>query len=277
MTTITLPDRIVSAMDTLRQPEYIGTNRCLPCTAVNVVIAAVLSVGVAVISPIAGVATILVSGSVIYLRGYLVPGTPHLTKRYLPEEILRYFDASHGSPADISDFDGEEFLLRTGVIVEDEQAEDLVLDPEFETAWHARLSAIDTLDSAATALAAMLDIDRSELDLEWHGDAFVAWHDDRQLGQWESRGAFLADVTANRELEARYDAWEDLLLSQRSQTLGLLRLFLDRCPTCRGDVRLGQDVVDSCCRSIDVVAATCQDCNDRLFEAPYEPDALAAH
>ncbi|MFC6975122.1 hypothetical protein ACFQL1_11345 [Halomicroarcula sp. GCM10025709] len=77
----------------LRDPEYTGENRCLPCTIVNSAIAVALAgavgVGIAVATTpvLAGVAAALVlavSALSIWLRGYLVPGTPELTKRYMP-------------------------------------------------------------------------------------------------------------------------------------------------------------------------------------------------
>jgi hypothetical protein len=83
-----------------RQPEYTGENRCLPCTAVNTLLAAGLSGAVAagglvvttpVVGAVAGVAVLGVSLLSIYLRGYLVPGTPELTKRYFPPWLLRAF------------------------------------------------------------------------------------------------------------------------------------------------------------------------------------------
>ena len=39
----------------------------------------------------AGGAALLAALGLIYLRGYLVPGTPTLTRRYLPESVLAAF------------------------------------------------------------------------------------------------------------------------------------------------------------------------------------------
>jgi len=77
----------------LRNPEYTGENRCIPCTAVNVAIAAVAAVAVAVaLTTPVGLAVLVVSLAAVYLRGYLVPGTPTLTGRYLPDSVLARFD-----------------------------------------------------------------------------------------------------------------------------------------------------------------------------------------
>ncbi|WP_117363419.1 hypothetical protein [Natrarchaeobaculum sulfurireducens] len=75
----------------LHQPEYTGENRCEACTVVNAIIAAVLGAIVARKSKFIAAITIGVSAVLIYLRGYLVPGTPTLTKRYLSPSLLRLF------------------------------------------------------------------------------------------------------------------------------------------------------------------------------------------
>ncbi|AHF98815.1 hypothetical protein HALLA_08015 [Halostagnicola larsenii XH-48] len=88
-------------IDRLRQPAYTGENRCTPCTILNVVIAAVLvavAVGVTVSNTGLAAATVVgtvlaaVSGATIYLRGYLVPGTPRLTEAMLPARVRQWFE-----------------------------------------------------------------------------------------------------------------------------------------------------------------------------------------
>lgn len=86
--------------DALERPEHTGENRCGACTVANVCIAValgswVVAAGVLVRAPLAGVAAgggvFVVSLLAVYLRGYLVPRTPTLTERYLPERVLRLF------------------------------------------------------------------------------------------------------------------------------------------------------------------------------------------
>lgn len=81
-----------SALDRLRQPAYTGENRCTPCTVVNLLLGAIVAIAVGLYAPAAGLIVGGLSVVVIYLRGYLVPGTPELTKRYLPNRVLRWFD-----------------------------------------------------------------------------------------------------------------------------------------------------------------------------------------
>jgi len=79
-------------IERLEQPEYTGENRCPPCTLVNVLIAAGVAALVGRRSRALGLFTFAASAALIYLRGYLVPGTPELTKRYLPRPVLALFD-----------------------------------------------------------------------------------------------------------------------------------------------------------------------------------------
>jgi hypothetical protein len=42
--------------------------------------------------PLVGVPVLAGSLALVYLRGYLVPGTPAFTKRYFPDWLLAWFD-----------------------------------------------------------------------------------------------------------------------------------------------------------------------------------------
>lgn len=78
-------------IERLKQPEYTDENRCPPCTAVNLLIAAAIAVVAGRRNRGVGILVFLGGAALIYLRGYLVPGTPELTKRYLPETVLAAF------------------------------------------------------------------------------------------------------------------------------------------------------------------------------------------
>lgn len=265
----------------LRQPEYTGENRCVPCTVVNLVIAAVVSGLVAVASLPAAALVFGVSVATIYLRGYLVPGTPTLTKRYLPDSVLKLFDKHEvpDPPTVEDDADVEAFLLDTGALEECRDGTDFCLTDDFHDAWYDRIETYrergDETDSVA-ALFEGLDIDPDRVRIESYGDAYEAYIDDTRVGQWESRAAYLADIAAEEEFRERHPAWNRLGFDERTEILGALRLWLERCPECDGPVTLGEDTVESCCRSIDVIAATCEDCGARVFEAQFSPEAMAA-
>ena len=253
----------------LRQPAYTGENRCIPCTitnvAISVVLAAVVWWGFAL--PAATVVFVVCLGA-IYFRGYLVPGTPELTKRYFPDWLLAVFD-KHPAPATTADgeVDAEAVLVEAGALEDCADVDDLCLTPDFQAAWRARVETVRRDDTSREDLAGLLDVDVDGLSFSEHGDAFSARHGGVRVGQWESRAAFLADVAAAKVLAERAAAWPGLDAAERGGLLTGLRLFVERCPSCDGPVTVEESVTRSCCRSFDVVAATCANCGARLFEA----------
>ncbi|SHH61712.1 hypothetical protein [Halobaculum gomorrense] len=270
--------------DLLRNPEYTGENRCFPCTLVNLSIGTAASVVVAAVSPLAGGSLFGLSLLVIYLRGYLVPGTPTVTKRYLPDSFLRLFDKvdEPSTPPALDDVDTiEAFLRRRDALREVEDGADLELTPSFRTAhrkWAAEYDATDRLLAAPASLlfhGADVDVDAEDLTLTQGPNAFVLRSEDRPLARWESRAAMIGDVAAAAVFADRTDDWAAIDPETRLQVLGALRLWYDRCPACGGDVSLEQDVVESCCRSTSVLVGTCNDCGSRMFETNYD-DSIAS-
>ena len=271
----------------LRRPEYTGENRCLPCTAVNVAVAVAVAAALAVVGR-PGLAALALAASLaaIWLRGYLVPGTPELTKRYLPERVLRLFGKGRKA-APPTDVDAESYLLSTEVLVETPDGADLAFAPWFASAWRAALDGMhldasvgaegddarsdSDVDADLAALASLADVDDDSLSLDWRGGTAFAFVGGERLGHWESRAAFLADVAADRVLTDRVDDWTGLPLATRSGVLGALRLFVEECPACEGHVSLEERVVESCCTSYDVIAGRCAACNARLFELDLPP------
>ena len=275
------------SLDRFRQPEYTGENRCLPCTATNVVIAAVAGAAVALVWLPAGAGVLAVGLLAIYLRGYLVPGTPAFTRRYFPDAVLRAFDKTDPrptAPASRSVADGagadqpaetpgstflddpESLLLAAGVLEPCPEVDDRCLTPAFRTAWRDRIEAVQTDADEQRALDALLGLDEG-IAIEHDAEGVVTAHTDtRPVGYWESRAAFLADLGAALELSSRYEDWNRLSIEGRSQAVNSLRIFLDRCPTCGGEVVFGESRVHSCCRSHDVLAVSCLDCEARILE-----------
>jgi hypothetical protein len=84
-------------------------------------LAAALLVGTAPESP-DGVAVVLAGVGLVALRGYLAPGTPALTERYLPERVRLALGADH--PAGESSPDPSEFETLQRVAYEREHAVD---------------------------------------------------------------------------------------------------------------------------------------------------------
>ncbi|EMA46473.1 hypothetical protein [Halobiforma nitratireducens] len=290
-----------SLLERLRQPEYTGENRCIPCTTVNIVIAVVLAAAVAIVSLPAAPAVLAVALAAIYFRGYLVPGTPTLTKRYFPDWLLAKFDKAPASgpdgttletpaestPDDVTvpdHVDPERQFREHGIVVpcdereaeaDDEaqaqtQAEaedDLCLTEDVRTAWRAELEAVRDEDHERQ-LAAFLEVDPESLEFEAVEDGATAHVNGRPAARWESGTAALADLAGIRVLEDQLPHWDRLALENRSQLASGLRAFVERCPDpdCEGPISLDEETVESCCRSHQVYAITCEACDARILE-----------
>jgi hypothetical protein len=286
-----------SVIERLRKPEYTGVNRCIPCTVVNlglafgaavaVQVAVVLTRGEASVAILGSLTVLSVSVAAIYLRGYLVPGTPWLTATLFPDWLLRRFDkrpergvpvwgSVHDDP--IGDgFDAEATLAEMGVASGDAQADggtgedrtptdDRGLTDEFLSTWRDRVADARRGDAPRTDLARVLDVDPDDLSVTGQGDVFEAHVDGRQIGEWNSRAAVLADVATAAVLDERTGAWDDLAVGERGRVLRAVRARLDHCPACESEIERGRAVGESCCPHVEVVRATCRSCGARVFE-----------
>ncbi|WP_254766382.1 hypothetical protein [Salinilacihabitans rarus] len=261
-------------IDWLRQPEYTGENRCIPCTAVNMAIAVVLAAAAAIAVPPAGPVVLGVSLGAIYFRGYLVPGTPTLTKRYFPDWLLAAFDKA---PADFEapeatdvGRDGanpEETLLDAGVVAPCDDVDDLCLADDVREAWRERVVEYRDGDRERQ-VAAFLGVDPDGVAVASRGetDAVGARVDGGLAGRWESEAALLADIAGADVLADRVDGWGALSVQTRSRVASGLRAFVEVCPTCDGPISIDEETVESCCRSRQVYAVTCDDCGSRILE-----------
>ncbi|RJT02981.1 hypothetical protein [Halococcus sp. IIIV-5B] len=268
----------MSLVDRFRQPEYTGENRCVPCTAVNIAIAAGTSALVAVASTVLGAGIFTLSLGTIYLRGYLVPGTPALTKRYFPDRVLRWFDKDSATPMadEAVEIDPERVLLDADAVEPCREGTDLCLTADFQQAWRERIHTTRAHDLSEHHLADALNVSTTDdqIAVDQHDEAFVAHTDDAVVGQWSSRAAVIADVAAATELSERLPDWQNLAPAETARVLMSLRIFIERCPDCDGPVRVEEEVVESCCRSYDVIASACQECDARLFEMEWDETAV---
>jgi hypothetical protein len=266
----------MSFIDWLRQPEYTGENRCIPCTSVNIAIAAAGSALAAKLtSRRFGSMAFISSLGIIYLRGYLVPGTPTLTKRYFPERVLRWFDkdtTTTPTTDETVEIEPERVLLNAGAVEPCREGTDLCLTTDFQQAWRERIRTAHAHDLGEDHLASALDVSTTDdrITVEQQGDAFVAYTDDAVLGQWSSQATVIADVAAANELSERITNWSDLAPAEIARVLMSLRIFIEQCPECDGPVQVEQELAESCCRSYDVIASACQDCDARLFEIEWD-------
>ena len=260
----------------LRQPEYTGENRCMPCTAVNTIIAAILAGAVGagglifskpVVGVGAGTGLLAVSVAAIYFRGYLVPGTPALTKRYLPRRVLAWFGKAPEQATIDTDLDPEQALVGAGALEPCADRDDLCLADGFRGEWYDEIDRLESANAGRERLLDVLGLSEGSVDFEDHGEAFRARVDGNVVGRWESEAAFLADVAAAEKLDERITNWRALSVRERSQLLSGLRIFIDSCPSCGGEPEFGTDTVESCCSTHEVAAVSCDACGARLFES----------
>lgn len=259
------------AVAELRQPEYTGENRCVPCTVLNFALVAAAGVAIgAWLVPAAGIAVLTVGLGLIYVRGYVVPWTPVLTQRFLPDTVLAYFEhGDQGTPThetnDDSEFDPEAELLQAGALTPCDDSDDLCLVSLFRTSWRSEMpSAAADLDEAVhQMLPEPLD---DPVDVEFRGKTVVTRVSGTAVAEWPSRAAFVADAAGAAALAEVDSKWADRGFAERTKLLGGLRLWLDQCSVCDGYVELSEDTVESCCRSVEVVEASCTSCGARIFE-----------
>lgn len=257
------------SVTSLRQPEYTGKNRCLPCTIVNIAIAAIVSILLTVVSTVLGAGIFVISLLIIYLRGYLVPGSPSLTKRYLPDRVLRWFgkEPTLSSSSDITTIDPERVLFDARAVALCENGSDLCLTDGFRSAWREQVRTVrERGDPTEADLRAVLDASSERISFEDYGKALLAGTDDDVVGQWPSPAARLTDIAAGKTLRERYSDWSAISPAGRARVLASLRIFIEACPQCGSLIHVDQESVESCCRSYDVLLLACQKCNATLFE-----------
>ena len=260
----TLRSRIDAAISRLRNPAYTGANRCLPCTGVNLGLTAGAALGVGIVSRPAGALVAAAGLLAIWLRGYVVPGTPELTKRYLPDRVLAWFDKAPTADA-LGGIDPEAYLRTAGVVTDGPDG-DLAVRPAVRAALIEGVAELDTDERLARALADTLSLDPTDVTVRPEGVGYAARVGSQPAGRWESRVALATDLAADELVAERVGGWLALPVDTRSSLLGAFRLSLDSCPGCDGDVTLGSDTAESCCRTYEVLAATCESCGSRLFE-----------
>ncbi|WP_318568564.1 hypothetical protein [Salinigranum marinum] len=301
---------VSDAIAWVRQPEYTGENRCLPCTVVNVLVAAVAAALLSVVlTPLVGLVGFAVGVGLVYLRGYLVPGTPQLTETYFPPWLLRLFGKEpieavdtgvggtgsaattprardrttsatpgaatpSGSGGETEGTTGVEThtqseavddpLVGAGVV----DADGATPTPAFGAAWLDRAADVEAEGVDPADVAAVFGADEAR---EAGAESFVL--DGSKSVRWGSHAALVADVAAAALLAERLPVWETYDRDRRQSVLIGLRLGLDRCPLCDGDVSHTRERVDPCCQKPHLVAdAVCSSCGAALADAAVVDD-----
>jgi len=281
-------DRTTSIRDRFLKPEHTGENRCHLCTVLNVAVALAASASVALLSIPVAVIVFVSSLAAIYFRGYLVPKTPALTERYLPDRVLSLID-THPFEEPESDegawetlerlehrrknaIDPERFLLDIGAVEPYGQEDDLHLTDAFACLLDDEGDAHSEATLDHDAVADVFDTDPDSITIAER--TYPAVRVDRRVRKWPSEVALVADLAADSALRRLTDRWVEVPVEQRLGILSSLRLFRERCPRCGNEIVLSDGTVESCCRTYEVRAVGCVGCSASLIEFGSEDDRL---
>lgn len=263
-------------LDSLRDPTHTGSNRCWPCTVVNV---ALVSLCVLVLRgrnrKRAGLLLGLAGLAAVYLRGYVVPYTPRFAPKLVAASPLpdAWFhdvvdEDESGSLATDVEFDGETIMRGlgdAGVLTADGEA--VVLDQTVDDDWRARMA--DLSSRSLAGLAAEL-----EQTLPHVGEAEPYTAEGREwivvgsgTGQLVSRPVAVAELAAYRALGGHLDDQRLRLAAAES-----FRMFLETCPVCDSDLVTSDET--SCCggytdpNSTPDETLVCPTCEQRMYTFP---------
>jgi len=250
-----------------RREEHTGANRCLPCTVVNGGIAASGAIVLWVlVSPWAGAVALTGAALLIYFRGYLVPGTPELTRRYFPPWVLRLFGKDPvdtgpvAGPPERGGGDGRPLV--DGGILEPGDAEP-ALTRSFREAWLDRTASVLEDGVGPEAVARAFGAEEAS---QLNGTSFVL--DGNRSVRWESEPALAADVAGAALLAERVSDWKAFDHDRRRRTLRALRLSFARCPNCGAGITVDTERVDPCCQKPHLVAeSVCGACGTAVADA----------
>lgn len=263
----------MSYVDTVWNQAYTGNQRCRRCTVANVALASAASVFTGLIRPPLGVAILGVSLVVIYVRGYLVPGTPTLTRRFFPDSVLRWFGKDPMTQPDVrvSEETSEQLLKDADVLVSAAREQNVQLAPSFRDAWRERIQSIR--DSTLKGVfAEVLDVQRNRITIDNEGESFAVYAEDIVVGPWDSRPAAVVDVAAWSELDSWSDQFDRLSVEETTRLLTWLRSFVQRCPACDAPVTIDRTEIESCCASFDLVTLRCTECGSLLLKRQADDD-----
>lgn len=263
----------------LRNPEYTGANRCWPCTAVNVAIVGLLSVGIADVGYGFGAILVGALGFVaIWARGYAVPGTPQLTP-HLPESVLRLFGKDPSPTRRSTDI--VRALFEAELLAESEDGSPRLADGT-KTAYETRAPELasnrDRLREAVPAVfpdVASVSVNRGLGGSEtW----FAKDEDGNTVVQWEVRPVVAMDVAGAELLDDRVEGWERYEPRKRRRALAVLRQGASTCPSCGGEFEADADRSVVCCGGRSLTGALrCPNCNYAVVDTndlpTDEPDA----
>jgi hypothetical protein len=259
----------MSVFDSLKRPEYTGENRCLPCTVVNAVVVGLTGLALGVLWLPAGFVVLVVGALLVYLRGYVVPGTPSFAPELVAVAGLSgVFGHDDDEPRQSDTLDanvGPDVMLSTlldaGVLVE--EPDGLFLADDARDDWESTMGTLRKAsdDELAEAVGNALPFEAT-VTAEFDGISI----DGPSMSVWISRPQAIADVaTLYTVVEQEVDPMVALAATEP------MRMFTEVCPACGGVVE--ETTVRNCCGgtagiydSPEHEVLGCDDCGAVVYE-----------
>jgi hypothetical protein len=239
-----------------RSPGYTGSNRCWPCTVFNIVVLAFITASIGyVVRPLVAVPLAVVGGAVVWLRGYLFPGTPSVGAYVAARTPLEVFHSERlaSTPDPITtDTDIDPARLINDLIDRDilyECDDRLQLAPAFREQWREEICDVRELsdDALASNLVDALPWASGSEIIEHEGRAWIVLSDGSQRVEED---AWLTVVSATAELaavRALGNYAPGMHHDRRIVAAPPLQSLLERCPICETPIE--ETAVDACCGS----------------------------
>lgn len=277
---------MTGALDSVRKPAYTGSNRCWPCTVVNLGLLAVACLAVGLLAWPLAVVLGAVGAGVVYLRGYLVPYTP----RFAPQLTARlpgdpFHMADGGTPVDGhdggdslatrgEDIDGEtlmEALLSAGVLRATDEG-GLELSEEFRAEWTDAMATYREMEPSELGARLRLLSGAASVETTTQDGGHIWYHQRGEDGALTEDGLIertiaIAEIGALDALEGTVDDE-----AVRRQAVEPLRMFLETCPVCT--VPLEETSTLDCCggpvnpKKGPQQVLACPECDRSLYTFP---------
>ncbi|MFC7202122.1 hypothetical protein ACFQJC_01235 [Haloferax namakaokahaiae] len=260
----------MSLVDSLKRPEYTGQNRCLPCTVVNSVIVLVVALALGIFSPFVGLVVLVGGALAVYLRGYVVPGTPEFAPQLVAAVGLSHvfghddegeLRESESLTADVNPEVMLSTLLDAGVLYEEEDG--LYLADHVREDWEETMATLRKADDEelADTVSTAVPFD-AEVSPQFDGIGI----DGPDMSVWMSRAQAIADVATIFALSE-----QGVPASIRLAATEPMRMFVEVCPDCGGPVE--ETTVRNCCGgtaglydSPEHAVLACSECDAVVYE-----------
>ncbi|MFB6221088.1 MAG: hypothetical protein ABEH90_06580 [Halolamina sp.] len=199
--------------------------------------------------------------AIVWSRGYLVPGTPRLTRR-LPasaHDRIGKGDVAVSSPADA--------LIHAGVLTDDlalseSAATEITAQArEFHDDADGLKRAVGTMFADVTEISVRRGLDGSE---NW----FALDADETTVHQWDARPVVALDAAGASYLADTLPGWEAGSVSQRRDLLALVRYGAPSCPACDEPFVTPDGPSVACCGGRSLVGERrCESCGYSLVDS----------